>query len=92
MFALSTLDTSVHCRFLVLDEQDCWLRPDLVPRLVKIVHDACRDRKLGFQVIMISHHDISAFEQYADKIYQFVPSTDGVRVREWLSGPSLRDD
>ena len=40
MFALTTLDESRHRRFLVLDEQDCWLRPDLVPRLVKIVHDA----------------------------------------------------
>jgi hypothetical protein len=40
MFALTTLDPTRHRRFLVLDEQDCWLRPDLVPRLVKIVHDA----------------------------------------------------
>jgi len=66
LFGLQTLDHAVHRRFLVLDEQDCWLRPDLVPRLVKIVHDA--SRKLGFQVLMISHHDVSAFEQYADKI------------------------
>ena len=40
MFALATLDERRHRRFLVLDEQDCWLRPDLVPRLVKIVHQA----------------------------------------------------
>ena len=40
MFALATLDERQHRRFLVLDEQDCWLRPDLVPRLVKIVHQA----------------------------------------------------
>src|SRR5262249_24431351 len=30
MFALTTLEPTVHRRFLVLDEQDCWLRPDLV--------------------------------------------------------------
>jgi hypothetical protein len=65
MFALKTLDPAVHRRFLVLDEQDCWLRPDLVPRLVKIVHQAGRD--LGFQVLLISHHDFCAFENYADK-------------------------
>jgi hypothetical protein len=40
MFALTTLDSASHRRFLVLDEQDCWLRPDLVPRLVRIVHEA----------------------------------------------------
>ena len=71
MFALMTLDERVHRRFLVLDEQDCWLRPDLVPRLVKIVHDA--GRALGFQVLMISHHDAAIFTQYADRVYQLTP-------------------
>jgi ABC-type glutathione transport system ATPase component len=81
MFALTTLDETQHRRFLVLDEQDCWLRPDLVPKLVKMVHDA--GQALGFQVIMISHHDVAVFERYADKIYQFVPVGDGaVQVRE----------
>jgi hypothetical protein len=80
MFALTTLDEAQHRRVLVLDEQDCWLRPDLVPKLVKMVHDA--GRALGFQVLMISHHDVAIFERYADKIYQFVPTTDGsVEVR-----------
>jgi predicted ATPase len=71
MFALTTLDEKSHRRFLVLDEQDCWLRPDLVPSLVKIVHEA--GKALGFQVLMISHHDVSAFSQYADRVYQFTP-------------------
>lgn len=79
MFALVTLDDREHRRFLVLDEQDCWLRPDLVPRLVKIVHDA--GKALGFQVLMVSHHDVKSFEEYADKIYQLEPCSDGtVRV------------
>jgi predicted ATPase len=89
MFALTTLDPAVHRRFLVLDEQDCWLRPDLVPRLVKIVHEA--GRALGFQVLMISHHDISAFEQYADKIYQFIPTVNGVEVRERVANALIPD-
>jgi len=81
MFALTTLDPAHHRRFLVLDEQDCWLRPDLVPKLVKIVQEA--GRALGFQVIMISHHDLSLFERYADKVYEFVPLVGGVvEVRE----------
>jgi hypothetical protein len=89
MFALTTLDPAQHRRFLVLDEQDCWLRPDLVPKLVKIVQEA--GRALGFQVIMISHHDLALFEQYADKVYQFVPQAGGaVEVREVLrSAPEL---
>jgi len=75
MFALTTLDEATHQRFLVLDEQDCWLRPELVPRLVKIVHEAARE--LGFQVLMISHHDVALFERYADRIYQLRMTTDG---------------
>lgn len=75
MFALTTLDASKHRPFLVLDEQDCWLRPELVPRLVKIVHEAAH--ALGFQVLMISHHDVELFERYADKIYQLRMGADG---------------
>ena len=80
MFALATLDETEHRRFLVLDEQDCWLRPELVPRLVNIVHRAARE--LDFQVIMISHHDSSLFEEYADRIYKFTPDGSSVRVRQ----------
>jgi DNA repair exonuclease SbcCD ATPase subunit len=75
MLAITTLDQKVHRRFLVLDEQDCWLQPQLVPRLVNIVKQA--GVALGFQVIMISHHDVAMFEQYADRIYQFQPQSDG---------------
>lgn len=78
MFALTTLDPDKHRRFLVLDEQDCWLRPDLVPRLVKIVHAA--GQELGFQVLMISHHDASSFQRYADRILRLVPGKDGVAI------------
>jgi len=88
-FALQTLDPAEHRRFLVLDEQDCWLRPDLVPRLVKIVHLA--GKALGFQVIYISHHDITAFQQYADKIYEFIPGHEGVQVKEIKFSPAMSD-
>ncbi|MFO7931170.1 MAG: hypothetical protein R6U97_07165 [Desulfosalsimonas sp.] len=68
---LTTLDESIHRRFLVLDEQDCWLHPELVPRLVRIVHDA--GSALGFQVLMVSHHDPAFFSRYAERIYRLVP-------------------
>jgi DNA repair exonuclease SbcCD ATPase subunit len=90
LFALTTLDESHHQRFLVLDEQDCWLRPDLVPKLVKIVHDA--GQALGFQILMISHHDVALFERYADRIFQFSPRGDGgVEVRRIAAPPADPD-
>jgi hypothetical protein len=79
IFALSRLPEKQHRRFLVLDEQDCWLAPDLVPRLVRIVHDA--GKQLGFQVLMISHHDTRSFDQYADRIYEFAPTPTGVSLK-----------
>jgi DNA repair exonuclease SbcCD ATPase subunit len=89
LFALTTLDSRQHRRFLVLDEQDCWLRPDLVPRLARIVHDA--GKALGFQVIMISHHDMVAFTQHADAIYRFTPTPTGVLVQRAMAGASDPD-
>jgi hypothetical protein len=91
MFALTTLDDRQHRRFLVLDEQDCWLRPELVPRLVKIVHEAAR--ALGFQMLMISHHDVALFERYADRIYQLRMTTDGTVEASLVDPlPGISDD
>lgn len=78
MFALTALDPARHRRFLVLDEQDCWLRPDLVPRLARIVEEA--GSALGFQVIFISHHDTATFYQHAERIYRFEPNASGIRA------------
>ena len=89
LFALTTLDEATHRRFLILDEQDCWLRADLVPKLVKIIHDA--SRALGFQVLMISHHERHLFEQYADKIIELQWQNGKVIAVDTTSGPSNPD-
>ena len=77
LFALASLSQE-HSGFLVLDEQDCWLRPELVPKLVKIVHET--GTELGFQVLMISHHDTKLFDRHADKIYRLEPHAKTVRA------------
>lgn len=46
--------------FLVLDEPDCWIKPDLAPRLAAVIHQAATD--LGIQVLMVSHHREDLFE------------------------------
>jgi hypothetical protein len=40
---------------------------------------------------MISHHDVSAFEEHADKIYEFIPTADGVQVNERVTTPTMPD-
>jgi DNA repair exonuclease SbcCD ATPase subunit len=75
LIALSQLDEKEHRRFLVLDEQDCWIRPDLVPRLMAIIHAIAR--RLNFQILVISHHDVSHFRDYADAVYRIFPRAAG---------------
>lgn len=89
MFALATLDEERHRRFLVLDEQDCWLRPELVPRLVNIVHRAAKE--LEFQVLMISHHDVGLFDRYADRIYRLTPDQSTVLATIENQQPAVPD-
>jgi hypothetical protein len=81
LIALSQLHEKDHRRFLILDEQDCWLRPDLVPALMRIIHTIAH--KLQFQTVVISHHDVSLFREYADRIYRLLPPAkegEGVQV------------
>jgi hypothetical protein len=81
LIALSQLHEKDHRRFLILDEQDCWLRPDLVPSLMRIIHTIAH--KLQFQIMVISHHYVSLFREYSDRIYRILPPPkegDGVQV------------
>lgn len=80
LFALTQLDPKTHRRFLLLDEQDCWLAPDLVPRLVRVIHQAAGT--LHFQVLLITHHDTEALAPFAQKIIRLAPTGEGIAVRE----------
>lgn len=74
LLILSTFDEGTHRRFLVLDEQDCWVSPDLIPQLTKIIYKASHE--LGFQVLVITHHNPELFSGYADKIYRLEPGSE----------------
>lgn len=59
LIALSRLQ---HRKFIVLDEPDCWLKPDHVPIFAKIIGEI--SEKLKIQTIIISHHDWKYFKDY----------------------------
>lgn len=81
LIALSRLDPSLHRPFLVLDEQDCWLRPDLVPRFMDLI--SLIAERLGFQVLVISHHPLDLFAGSADKIVALEQDREkGVRLSQ----------
>lgn len=56
-----TLARSGHRRFLVLDEADCWIETKDVQNFFNVVNQLSRDA--GIQTVIITHHDLSAFEE-----------------------------
>ncbi len=80
LIALSRLNPESHRPFLVLDEQDCWLRPDLVPRFMELISTI--SHRLGFQVLVISHHPLELFAESADNVLALEPDREsGVRIK-----------
>ncbi|TIH14732.1 hypothetical protein D0S45_13045 [Marinifilum sp. JC120] len=80
LIALSRLNPEAHRPFLVLDEQDCWLRPDLVPGFMELIRTIAE--RLGFQVLVISHHPLDLFSESADGILALQPQKDGGPIVE----------
>lgn len=86
LIALSRLDQARHRPFLVLDEQDCWLRPALVPRFMKLIAEIAN--RLELQVLVISLHPLDLFLHACDRVLTLSPDRDnGVRLSE--SGPGV---
>lgn len=79
LLSLSQLDPAHHRPFLVLDEQDCWLKPELVPRFMGVIRAVAE--RLGLQVLVISHHPLDLFAAEARRIYELTPSAGGAVVR-----------
>jgi len=77
MFALANRKDT-HRQLLILDEPDCWLQPELVPRLVKIIKLA--GERLNIQVLLISHHQTDLFADAAERIHRLVPHAGTVKV------------
>jgi len=85
LIALSQLDPLRHRPFLVLDEQDCWLRPQLVPKLMKLIAEIAK--RLSLQVLVISHHPLDHFALFADRVYALAPSRERGAVVEAVKKP-----
>lgn len=71
LIALSQLPEQQHRPFLVLDEQDCWLKPALIPKFMKLINEIAD--KLGLQLLVISHHPLDLFAGAADRIFELRP-------------------
>lgn len=86
LIALSQLDPSRHRLFLVLDEQDCWLKPELVPRFMRLIAKIAD--KLSIQALVISHHPLDLFAGEAEIIHRLEPSREhGVTLKRITPAP-----
>lgn len=63
-----TLSRTKNRRFMLLDEPDCWLEDNAVPRFAKVVSDI--SRKVGIQTIAISHKNPDFYNSRMIKIYR----------------------
>lgn len=48
--------------FLVLDEADCWIKPERIELFAKVIGEI--SVKLNMQIVMISHHSAKHFQNY----------------------------
>lgn len=81
LIALSQLPEKRHRPFLVLDEQDCWLRPALVPVFMNLIAEIAE--RLDLQVLVISHHPVDLFAQSTKRILCLRPDKEaGARIEQ----------
>lgn len=59
LIALSRLPNR---KFIILDEPDCWLKPEHIPIFAKIIGEI--STQLNIQTVIISHHHWSYFKDY----------------------------
>lgn len=90
------LSRSMNRRFIVFDEADCWIKPDYIPRVAKLIFEL--SHRIGVQVIYISHHDSDYFQGKArivnlksDQGHLFTESGDEPHAPE-IEGAVIKDE
>lgn len=82
----SSLVRTKNRPLVVLDEPDCWIQPDSIPKFVGMLCDLTEH---GFQTIMVSHHSPELFGERVNLIRLFEDAAGKTQV-EYLT-PDLMD-
>jgi hypothetical protein len=77
-------------RFLVLDEPDCWIKPEIIPEFVQVINQI--SEKLKIQILMISHHDEVLLNEIPDRLL-LEKQEDGAITCSWTTNniPDWKD-
>lgn len=70
----AALSRTGNRKLMVLDEPDCWLKPERVPAFIRVLAEVAEKAKT--QTILISHHEPAAFEGLVN-IVRLVKGSDG---------------
>lgn len=84
----SALMRTQNRRLMVMDEPDCWMRPDKVPPFVSVLRQVSEE--VGIQTLLVSHHDESFFSGSASMVY--LEKISGIPVATQLSGAKAWPD
>lgn len=84
----SALMRTQNRRVMVMDEPDCWMRPDRVPAFISVLRQVSEE--VGIQTLLVSHHDESFFVGNASLIK--LSRVDGVPHAEQLPGAKTWED
>lgn len=63
----AALSRTSNRKFMVLDEPDCWLKPDLVPSFMKVISDVAI--QTGTQTLFVSHYSLESFGDEINRIH-----------------------
>ena len=62
----AALSRTANRRLMILDEPDCWLKPDRVPAFVRVVAQVAE--QTDTQTFFITHHDPAIFEGHVNVV------------------------
>lgn len=88
----AALSRTNNRKFVVLDEPDCWLKPERVPAFIRVLAEVAE--KARTQTVLISHHEPSTFEGLVN-IVRLAKGADGTvqaQVMEPHDGTMWLDD
>ncbi len=75
--------------FIVLDEPDCWLKPDRVPAFINVLESLAVN--MGIQMVVISHHD--NFELSTNSTILKMTGGDGnIEIEDIVNPPEWTDE
>lgn len=69
-------------RFLVLDEGDCWIKPEIIPDFIQVINQL--SQKLNIQILVISHHDESLLQGIEHRL--ILEKENGKIKTQWSNG------